>query len=178
MRGTAQSAGWLVLGGLMWAGLAAQAPAGATAKCKDGSYSTATTTKGMCSNHGGVAEKLAKAKAAKPKPAAAPVAAAGGPPATATAKCKDGTYSTAKSTKGACSKHGGVAEAMVGTAAAPTPATSTAPAAEAGAPVATAERPAAAPATATAKCKDGTYSESKQHSGACSHHGGVAEWYK
>jgi hypothetical protein len=28
----------------------------------------------------------------------------------------------------------------------------------------------------TAKCKDGTMSHSKQHSGACSHHGGVAEW--
>lgn len=37
---------------------------------------------------------------------------------------------------------------------------------------------AQAPANATAKCKDGTYSESKQHSGACSHHGGVAEWYR
>ena len=33
-----------------------------------------------------------------------------------------------------------------------------------------------APAGATAKCKDGTYSMSKTHSGACSHHGGVANW--
>jgi Protein of unknown function (DUF3761) len=31
---------------------------------------------------------------------------------------------------------------------------------------------------ATAKCKDGTYSYAKRHQGACSHHGGVAEWYK
>lgn len=31
---------------------------------------------------------------------------------------------------------------------------------------------------ATAKCKDGTYSYAKHHQGACSHHGGVAEWYK
>ena len=53
-------------------------------------------------------------------------------------------------------------------------------------PVST-ERPANPPATttaakgpegATAKCKDGTYSHSKQHSGTCSRHGGVAEWYK
>jgi hypothetical protein len=29
---------------------------------------------------------------------------------------------------------------------------------------------------ATAKCKDGTYSNSKSHSGACSHHGGVDQW--
>jgi uncharacterized protein DUF3761 len=33
---------------------------------------------------------------------------------------------------------------------------------------------AGAPAGATAKCKDGTYSMSKTHSGTCSHHGGVA----
>ena len=35
-----------------------------------------------------------------------------------------------------------------------------------------------APKGATAKCKDGTYSFAKHHQGACSHHGGVAEWYK
>jgi hypothetical protein len=35
-----------------------------------------------------------------------------------------------------------------------------------------------APEGATAKCKDGTYSYAKHHRGACSHHGGVAEWYK
>lgn len=35
-----------------------------------------------------------------------------------------------------------------------------------------------APKNATAKCKDGTYSYAKRHQGACSHHGGVAEWYK
>jgi hypothetical protein len=32
------------------------------------------------------------------------------------------------------------------------------------------------PTGATAKCKDGTYSRSKNHSGTCSHHGGVAQW--
>ena len=43
---------------------------------------------------------------------------------------------------------------------------------------------AAAPATkgsspqgATAKCRDNTYSQSRDHRGACSHHGGVASWY-
>lgn len=29
---------------------------------------------------------------------------------------------------------------------------------------------------ATAQCKDGTFSHSKQHSGSCSRHGGVAQW--
>jgi hypothetical protein len=32
------------------------------------------------------------------------------------------------------------------------------------------------PAGATARCGDGTYSFSQNHSGTCSHHGGVAEW--
>lgn len=36
---------------------------------------------------------------------------------------------------------------------------------------------AAGPAGATAQCKDGTYSHSNQHRGACSHHGGVAKWF-
>jgi hypothetical protein len=30
----------------------------------------------------------------------------------------------------------------------------------------------------TALCNDGTYSYSANHSGTCSHHGGVAVWYK
>lgn len=33
------------------------------------------------------------------------------------------------------------------------------------------------PAGATAQCKDGTYSFSQHHSGTCSGHGGVAQWY-
>jgi hypothetical protein len=31
---------------------------------------------------------------------------------------------------------------------------------------------------ATARCKDGAYSHAKGHSGACAHHGGVAQWLK
>jgi uncharacterized protein DUF3761 len=122
--------------------------------------------------------------------------------AKATAECNDGTFSHAKTQQGACSKHGGV-KTWYGEAGAPattsskTTATKTAPSApsttkaepktttkaskEVGTkvpekPVAAA--PAGTPANATAKCKDGTYSYAKQHSGACSHHGGVAEWYK
>lgn len=34
------------------------------------------------------------------------------------------------------------------------------------------------PKGATARCKDGTYSFSKHHQGTCSHHGGVAQWYR
>jgi hypothetical protein len=34
------------------------------------------------------------------------------------------------------------------------------------------------PQNATARCKDGTLSFSKTHSGTCSHHGGVAQWFQ
>lgn len=30
----------------------------------------------------------------------------------------------------------------------------------------------------TARCRDGSYSYSRTHSGTCSHHGGVAQWYR
>ena len=33
------------------------------------------------------------------------------------------------------------------------------------------------PAGATGLCKDGTYTMSKSHSGACSRQGGVAKWF-
>jgi len=33
-----------------------------------------------------------------------------------------------------------------------------------------------APAGATGQCRDGSYTKSKSHSGACSKHGGVAKW--
>ena len=113
-------------------------------------------------------------------------------PKNATAQCKDGTYSTAKTKQGACSKHGGVATWFADETPAPTTKTPSAPTQ---APAATTQTPpptktpsstkaapkgttSGAPENATAKCKDGTYSHAKQHSGACSHHGGVAEWYK
>lgn len=38
--------------------------------------------------------------------------------------------------------------------------------------------PAAGPQGATARCKDGTYSHAAHHSGSCSHHGGVAQFYQ
>ena len=91
--------------------------------------------------------------------------------------CKDGTTSTVVG-KGACSHHGGVKKGAAPAAAAATPAAPAAAAPAAAAPAAAAATAtAAAPvAGATAKCKDGTFSKSKTHSGACSKHGGVAEW--
>jgi len=101
--------------------------------------------------------------------------------------CKDGT-TTATTGRGACSGHGGVQKASKSAAAAAAPAsTETASPAAAPAPSAAASKAAPAgkaaattgntdPTGATAKCKDGTYSKSKQHKGSCSHHGGVAEF--
>jgi hypothetical protein len=103
---------------------AAQVPQGATARCKDGTYTTSEARQGACSGHGGVAEWLV--------------------PADANAKCKDGTYQSGPR-QGACSGHGGVAEWLV-------------------------------PPTATARCEDGTYYLNANRQGACSGHGGVAEW--
>ncbi len=112
-------------------------------------------------------------------------------PCHADSMCKDGTTSTATG-RGACSGHGGVQKAGKSAAAAPaatesaSPAAAPAPAAESkAAPAASKSAPAAKsaatagntdPTGATAKCKDGTYSKSKHHTGSCSHHGGVAEF--
>ena len=109
--------------------------------------------RGACSKHGGI-----KKDAAPAATAAAPAA-----PAAAAAPAKAAAPAAAP-------------------AAAATPAAAAAPAAAA--------KPAAAAATAatgahsvnsdatgaTAKCKDGSYSHSKTHTGTCSKHGGVGEW--
>jgi len=97
--------------------------------------------------------------------------------------CKDGTTAT-HTGKGACSHHGGVNKA--GAASTTTSAKSTAPAASTETPTSSKKTSAATAKStssgsvdangATAKCKDGTFSHSKHHSGSCSHHGGVAEF--
>jgi Spy/CpxP family protein refolding chaperone len=125
-------------------------------------------------------------------------------PKNATAQCVDGTYSMAKSQQGACSSHGGVKTWYGGTetkAEAKVPKTETKAATKETRTQAKTERKVApteakadrkvdrtenkisprrggTPADATARCNDGTYSYAAQHSGACSSHGGVAEWYR
>src|SRR5438045_7597708 len=91
-------------------------------------------------------------------------------PANATAQCKDGSYSTAKTERGACSAHGGV-QTWFGDKSkesarsqAPKPATKAAPSAS--------PKGSAAPANATGQCQDGTYTTANTQRGACSGHAG------
>ena len=131
--------------------------------CKDGTTSAATG-KGACSGHGGVDKSAAKARKSEAK-----VAKAEAKPDVKT------------ETKAAKSEVKATRKAAKTTAAAPAPAPAAAPApAHVRAPVTTAKTTAANtdPTDATAKCKDGTYSHAKTHRGACSRHGGVAEWLK
>ena len=92
--------------------------------------------------------------------------------------CTDGTMS--KSGRGACSGHGGVKTAVPAKAvankiaAAPAPAAKAVAHANAKSAVAMTDASNSVAAGATAKCKDGTYSHSKNRTGSCSGHGGVA----
>jgi hypothetical protein len=170
---------WLIL--VVFAGVAtarlpiAAADTESAVTCKDGT--TSKGGKGACSHHGGVAGGATSA----PAPSSAPPAAKPSSPAPApapTVKCKDGSES--KGGKGACSHHGGVAAGDMGGSAPPAGAPPPPPSAQGRSAPAT-PRPTssgapAQPGQATAKCKDGAMSYSAHHSGACSHHGGVAQW--
>ncbi len=123
--------------------------------CKDGTHAKAG--RGACSGHGGVAMAASRV-IAKEKPKAEVEAKA-------KAKAKESAkkveakpkHEWAKKLKGKMEGHKAATHE-----AAKTPA-------KAG---------AAGAAGATARCKDGTYSHAKTHRGACSGHGGVAEWMK
>jgi hypothetical protein len=124
--------------------------------CKDGTIST-VSGRGACSHHGGIA-KAGAAAAPSSSVNRAPTAkgeqdGTGAPP---TVSCKDGTQS--KGGRGACSRHGGVADA--------------APNGPSGAPVAAPAQEGAGE-TAGVMCKDGSRSATSGR-GACSHHGGIA----
>ena len=117
--------------------------AAAQSVCKDGTTSDAKG-RGACSGHGGVdslatAASKKSTKAAKARAAASKVSGDSGKAAAAdskakraeykaakaetkaehdstgaTAQCKDGTYSHAKTTQGACANHGGILKTLKG----------------------------------------------------------------
>jgi len=178
--------------------LAQSKPANATAQCKDGTYSTAKSKQGACSGHDGIqtwyadekdsAKSEAKAAGKSTKDAAASAGKATADAAKVVGKgTKDASASAGKATANAAGTVGKKTEEGAKTAgkatasAAGTAATKTEEGAKA-AGKATANavkaKPSDAPTDATCKCKDGSYSKATQHKGACSGHGGVAEWYK
>ncbi len=147
----------------LFATMAVASPAAAQDKmvnCKDGTTSKAG--RGACSGHGGVGE-AAPAKAEKGGKGDAKAAKADAKMDAKAAKAAKADAAPAKGDMKAAK-----ADAK---AAAPAPA----PAAKA-APAPAKAAPAAAEGKPTAKCKDGTMSYAKNHTGACSSHGGVAEW--
>ena len=129
-------------------------PANATAHCKDGTYSTAKTKRGACSGHGGVETWYGTSAKSDAKAAEKDTKAAGKETKEA---AKDVGKATEKGAKSVAKETKEVAKSAAN---------------------AVKGRPSDAPGDATARCKDGTYSHAKQHRGACSGHGGVAEWYK
>ncbi len=135
-----------------------------TAVCKDGT--TAAAGRGACSGHGGV-DKAATSKAQAQDAAAKKEAKAKKAQEKAEAKAK------AKKEAGEAKAKKGRAKAVPKAAAPPAHQEMPAPAAQR---PAAHEKPDAAKGPPTARCKDGTLSHAQHHTGACSNHGGVAEW--
>jgi len=148
---------------MMPAFVAAQTkPKNATAQCKDGTYSTAKTERGACSQHGGVQTWFGESDTKSAAKTAKDDAKAAGKATKEAAKdTGKAATSAGKATENATKKAGKATKEGAQTAA-----------------NAVKPKPSDAPADATAKCKDGSYSHATQHRGACSGHGGVAEWYK
>jgi hypothetical protein len=129
------------------------APAAASTTCKDGTTSNATG-RGACSGHGGV-QKSSASSSSSSSSASAPAAT---PPPASTPPAGSASAQTSPTTTKPASTPDAAKSSSTASSASAKPAAG------------------AAPAGATAKCKDGTYSKSKTHSGTCSHHGGVDQW--
>jgi hypothetical protein len=89
-------------------------PAGAVARCRDGSFIIAPADPSACATHRGVGV-LFPQRAPPPRPGATPqpvarvVAQPSAPPAGATMRCKDGTWLSGAPAAGRCDANGGTA---------------------------------------------------------------------
>jgi len=84
-------------------------PSGATARCKDRTWSFSKTRSGTCSSHKGVQYWVCPGILCEPPPPPPPgCGPQNAPCGAATAVCNDGTLSCSKNRSGTCSHHGGV----------------------------------------------------------------------
>jgi hypothetical protein len=120
-----------------YAGAPADAPAGTTGQCKDGSWSSAASKKGACRGHQGVKAWYAADEA--PTPA------------------KSAPADTTQTSASASSKNKHADSSPASTSAA--------------------SAPASAPSNATGLCNDGTYYTGENKKGACRGHKGIKAWY-
>jgi hypothetical protein len=131
--------------------------------CNDGTTS-ASVGKGACSGHGGVKAKTTTTSKTTTKTTTAPAT-----------KVKT---SATKTTKTSNKMEGGETKAAKPAAKPATKTTKTTKTAAAAKPSAMASAADKEPKDATASCKDGTYSHTATHTGACSGHGGVLKFLK
>lgn len=160
----------LVATAIALAPLAVNAQATSVVTCKDGTTSTATG-RGACSGHGGVdrSPKSTKATKSSTKAAKAETKEAKADTKADTKAEKAEMKAETRGEKQQAKETKAVEKAARKSASSDVRQTSK---------VANATAANTDPTNATAKCKDGTYSHAATHRGACSRHGGVAEWLK